>query len=96
MDNLGHKLLQQFGLLDSPDSVKICALAALDLSMSSSAGKDMYPIIWKGNIAGEEPIVRTIRRSIYRGATSAVSLSSAIGIPYGEVLKFVDKQEKLK
>lgn len=93
MENVGHRWLETIGMLDAHDSAKLCALAALDMRITSSVGADTYLDIWEGNIYASEDIGRTLRRAIHHGATSSQELLSAVGISTEALSQFLKEED---
>lgn len=93
MGNVGHRWLEAIGMLEAPDSAKLCALAALDMCITSSVGVDTYSAIWEGNIYASEEVGRTVRRAIHHGATSSKELLSAVGISTEALSQFLKEED---
>lgn len=92
MGNVGYRWLEAIGMLKAPDSAKLCALAALDMCITSSVGVDTYSAIWEGNIYASEDVGRTVRRAIHHGATSSKELLMAVGISAEELSQFLKEE----
>ena len=90
MANLGHKWLQQLGLLGAASSEKICARAALEMNMCVSVGTDTYPMVWEGNVEGEKDVVQAVRRCMYHGSTTSENTFSAVGGSMDMLFKFLE------
>ena len=74
MENVGSQWLEAAQLKQQDSAIKMCALAALELALST-------PIctkeIWAGNIAGDYVAIQAIRRSLIRSMSMEALLEDA-------------------
>ena len=89
MENVGSQWLEA-AQLKQQDSAKMCALAALELALST-------PIctkeIWAGNIAGDYVAIQAIRRSLIR-SMSMEALLEAAGVDAVVLADFIQSLRK--
>lgn len=90
MENVGSQWLEAAQLKQRDSAVQMCALAALELALST-------PIctkeIWAGNIAGDYVAIQAIRRSLIR-SMSMEALLEAAGVDAVVLADFIQSLRK--
>lgn len=90
MEKIGSRWLEAAQLKQRDNAVQMCALAALELALSTPLCTED---IWAENIAGDYVAIQAIRRSLIR-SMSREALLEAAGIDAGVLADFIQSLRK--
>lgn len=77
MKNIGSLWLEAAQLQQQDSLTKICALAALEVSLSKNIYVDAFEVVWSGNIVGNFAAIQAIRRCLIRSMSVEALLGTA-------------------
>lgn len=90
MNNLGSKWLDRTNMQQSPCMDKVCALAALEMSLDAPVGTDTFSMVWDGNLDGSVEAMRSIRHCMFLGS-SVPRLLDDIHVPRKTLTTFLEE-----